>query len=55
MIAAYKTVKATSCAKCSNLIDRFALTPTARRSKKSVGVDDMSETVWEAIHEGCLD
>ncbi|KAF1842484.1 uncharacterized protein K460DRAFT_409892 [Cucurbitaria berberidis CBS 394.84] len=52
MIAAYKTVKGTSCAKCKKLLDNSLLTPTARRSKKVAG--DSPELVWEALHEGCL-
>ena len=49
MIAAYKQVKGTSCAKCASLIDNHMLTPTARRSKQVSGA-----IVWEALHEGCL-
>ena len=49
MVAAYKQVKGISCAKCANLIDNNMLTPTARRSKQVSGA-----TVWEALHEGCL-
>ncbi|KAF2712322.1 hypothetical protein K504DRAFT_372705 [Pleomassaria siparia CBS 279.74] len=55
MIAAYKTIKASSCAKCSKLIDNAALTPTARRSKQVAGANETQETIWEAFHEGCLD
>ncbi|KAI4647578.1 uncharacterized protein J4E78_008893 [Alternaria triticimaculans] len=54
MIAAYKTVKGTSCAKCGKLLDDSALTPTARRSKQVAGTTDALETVWEAFHEGCI-
>ncbi|KAI4657134.1 uncharacterized protein J4E79_007750 [Alternaria viburni] len=54
MIAAYKTVKGTSCAKCKKLLDNSALTPTARRSKQVAGTTDALETVWEAFHEGCI-
>jgi len=54
MIAAYKTVKGTSCAKCGKLLDDSALTPTARRSKQVAGTTDALETIWEAFHEGCI-
>ena len=55
MIAAYKTVKGTCCAKCSKMIDRAALTPTARRSRQVTGVKEAPEIVWEAFHELCLE
>ncbi|KAF2788479.1 hypothetical protein K505DRAFT_366434 [Melanomma pulvis-pyrius CBS 109.77] len=55
MIAAYKNIKGTSCAKCSRLIDNAALIPTARRSKQIIGANGTPEIVWEAFHEGCLD
>ncbi|KAJ8117847.1 hypothetical protein OPT61_g1048 [Boeremia exigua] len=54
MIAAYKTVKGTSCAKCGKLLDDATLIPTARRSKQITGASDTLETVWEAFHESCL-
>jgi hypothetical protein len=54
MIAAYKTVKGASCAKCGKLLDNATLVPTARRSKQVIGANDSSEIVWEAFHEGCL-
>jgi phage FluMu protein Com len=54
MVAAYKTVKGISCAKCGKLLDNVAMTPTARRSKQVVGTNEMTETVWEALHEGCM-
>lgn len=55
MIAAYKTVKGTSCAKCGKLLDQAALVPTARRQKKPATIDDAAEEIgWEAIHESCL-
>lgn len=53
MIAAYKTVKGTSCAKCGKLLDNTAMIPTARRSQQVAGVNEAIETVWEALHEGC--
>jgi hypothetical protein len=54
MVAAYKTVKGTSCAKCAKLLDHAAMTPTARRSKPVPGTNESTETVWEALHESCL-
>ncbi|KAF1921057.1 mediator complex subunit 27-domain-containing protein [Ampelomyces quisqualis] len=54
MVAAYKTVKGTSCAKCKRLLDDTALTPTARRSKQVDAANDTIQTVWEAVHESCL-
>ncbi|CAE7213669.1 hypothetical protein PTNB85_07021 [Pyrenophora teres f. teres] len=53
-IAAYKTVKGTSCAKCGKLLDHAALVPTARRSKQVAAANETQETVWEALHESCL-
>ncbi|KAH7401065.1 mediator complex subunit 27-domain-containing protein [Phaeosphaeria sp. MPI-PUGE-AT-0046c] len=55
MIAAYKTVKATSCAKCKRLLDNLALIPTARRSRQATVANETAGTVWEAFHESCLD
>ncbi|ORY14804.1 hypothetical protein BCR34DRAFT_478993 [Clohesyomyces aquaticus] len=54
MIAAYKTVKSTTCAKCSRLNDGSALIPVARRSKQNKESGGNTETVWEAFHESCL-
>ncbi|KAH6616732.1 hypothetical protein C7974DRAFT_51087 [Boeremia exigua] len=54
MIVAYKTVKGTSCARCTKLLDDTTLIPTARRNKHITGANDTLETVWEAFHEGCL-
>jgi hypothetical protein len=54
MIAAYKTVKGTSCARCKGLLDNTAMTPTARRSKQADAANDTTHTVWEAFHESCL-
>jgi hypothetical protein len=54
MIAAYKTVKGASCAKCGNMLDNVPLTPTARRSRQALAANATSETLWEAFHEGCL-
>ncbi|KAF2241601.1 hypothetical protein BU26DRAFT_174172 [Trematosphaeria pertusa] len=55
MIAAYKTVKGTSCAKCKKMFDNEMIAPAARRSKQVTDANETSETVWEAFHEGCLD
>jgi hypothetical protein len=55
MIAAYKTVKGISCAKCGQLLNENMMTPTARRSKQMCGANESSEIVWEAFHERCLD
>ncbi|KAI2475355.1 Med27 domain containing protein [Pyrenophora tritici-repentis] len=54
MIAAYKTIKGTSCAKCGKLLDDAALVPTARRSKQVAAANETQETIWEALHESCL-
>jgi hypothetical protein len=54
MIAAYKTVKGNSCAKCGSLLDNRALPPTARRSKQVAAANDTTDTVWQAYHESCL-
>lgn len=54
MIAAYKTVKGTTCVKCGKLLDDATLTPTARRSKQITSSNDTLESVWEALHECCL-
>ncbi|KAF1365287.1 hypothetical protein EJ07DRAFT_96182 [Lizonia empirigonia] len=54
MITAYKTVKGTLCAKCGKLLDDTTLIPTARRSKQVSDGNDNLETVWEALHEACL-
>jgi hypothetical protein len=55
MIAAYKTIKGTSCDKCAKMLDIAALTPAARRSKKIATADESLETVWVALHESCLE
>ncbi|KAF2019585.1 hypothetical protein BU24DRAFT_122744 [Aaosphaeria arxii CBS 175.79] len=55
MIAAYKNVQSNSCAKCGKLLDKSALVPTARRSKQPEEANEKQETVWEALHESCLD
>jgi hypothetical protein len=55
MIAAYKTVKGTTCAKCGKFYDVESMRPTARRYKKSDGSDEGAAPVWEALHESCLD
>ncbi|KAF2425239.1 hypothetical protein EJ08DRAFT_700468 [Tothia fuscella] len=54
MIAAYKDLREAKCDKCKELLDDFAMTPAARRSKmvKSKGKGD--QTVWVALHESCL-
>ncbi|RYN40395.1 hypothetical protein AA0112_g3228 [Alternaria arborescens] len=54
MIAAYKTVKGTSCARCGKLLDKSALTSTARRSKQVASTTETPQTIWQAIHEGCI-
>jgi hypothetical protein len=54
MIAAYKTVKGTSCAKCERLLDDRAMAPIARRSKQLATANGTTEIVWEALHESCL-
>lgn len=54
MIAAYKTVKGLSCAKCKQLLDKFMLTPLARRSMSTNDANEAPQTVWEAFHESCL-
>lgn len=54
MVAAYKTVKPTACAKCAKPLDHTMLLPTARRSKQIETANNTVETVWEAFHEGCL-
>jgi hypothetical protein len=54
MIAAYKTVKGTSCAKCGNMLDNVPLNPTARRSRQTLAANATPEILWEALHESCL-
>lgn len=54
MIIAYKTVKGTLCATCGKLLDDTTLIPTARRSKQVTDGNENLETVWEALHEACL-
>ncbi|KAF1953637.1 hypothetical protein CC80DRAFT_142899 [Byssothecium circinans] len=54
MIAAYKTVKGTTCAKCGNMLDSHALGTVARRSRDVVDTEGKTEVVWEAFHESCL-
>ncbi|KAI8936866.1 hypothetical protein NX059_006103 [Plenodomus lindquistii] len=54
MIAAYNTVKSTSCAKCARSLDSTMSLPIARRSKQAEIADGTFETVWEAFHEGCI-
>lgn len=55
MIAAYKTVKGSTCAKCEKLLDSSAEIPTARRRKELTDDNGATETIWEAFHEGCID
>ncbi|KAF2473204.1 uncharacterized protein BDR25DRAFT_323796 [Lindgomyces ingoldianus] len=55
MIAAYKTTKGASCAKCSRLLDSSALAPAARRSRQVGNVNKDPELMWEAFHESCLE
>ncbi|KAF1837282.1 hypothetical protein BDW02DRAFT_157558 [Decorospora gaudefroyi] len=55
MIAAYKTVEGTSCAKCGKLLDNSAMTPTARRNKQIDSTGGAAKTTWEAFHEDCLE
>jgi hypothetical protein len=56
MIASYKTVKKTVCAKCNKLLDDSSYyQPTARRSKQVAAEDGTTVTVWEAFHDSCLD
>jgi hypothetical protein len=54
MIAAYKTVRGISCAKCGKLLDKLAMIPTARRNRHITAANAASETSWEALHESCL-
>ncbi|KAF2115792.1 mediator complex subunit 27-domain-containing protein [Lophiotrema nucula] len=54
MIAAYKNIRATTCAKCQKLLDSSATVPTARRSKPVANGTEPPQTVWEAFHESCL-
>jgi hypothetical protein len=54
MIAAYKTVKGTTCDNCGKMLDNAMLTPTARRSKVVAVANETFETVWQALHESCL-
>lgn len=55
MIAAYRTVKDITCAKCKKLYDEETVKPFARRSRQIPGANEETETVWEAFHESCLD
>ncbi|KAF2025274.1 hypothetical protein EK21DRAFT_76811 [Setomelanomma holmii] len=53
MIAAYKTVKGTSCDKCVKLLDNTMMTPTARRTKQA-DTNQPPAITWVALHESCL-
>ena len=55
MIASYKTVKSTMCAKCGKSYDAESSRPLARRRKKIDRADENASVVWEALHESCLD
>jgi len=55
MIAAYKTVKGTTCAKCGKSYDADSVRPLARRVKRGSAAAEGSEVVWEVLHESCLD
>ncbi|KAF2660531.1 hypothetical protein K491DRAFT_589145 [Lophiostoma macrostomum CBS 122681] len=55
MIAAYKTVKGTTCAKCSKMLDQSVQMPTARRSKQVTADDGSQQVKWEPFHEGCIE
>jgi hypothetical protein len=55
MVAAYKTVKGTTCAKCENMLDSQAIGTVARRSRDVIDGEGTTEVVWEAFHEGCVD
>ncbi|PVI01396.1 hypothetical protein DM02DRAFT_641908 [Periconia macrospinosa] len=53
MIAAYKTVKGTKCAKCGEMFDSQVLGTVARRSREVVD-GEKTNVEWEAFHEHCL-
>jgi len=53
MIAAYKLVKGTSCAKCGKSLDSTMMKPIARRSKQVAITNESAENVWQALHENC--
>jgi hypothetical protein len=53
MISAYKNVKGASCAKCGKAYDTGSAKPWARRVKS--GNEEKEGSVWEAVHESCLD
>jgi hypothetical protein len=55
MIVAYKIVKSPVCAKCGKLYDTESIRPMARRERKVDAADVKAETIWEAIHESCVD
>ncbi|KAF2733092.1 hypothetical protein EJ04DRAFT_295069 [Polyplosphaeria fusca] len=55
MLAAYRTVKGNSCAKCGKMLDEATMMTTARRSRQTANADGSSGTIWEAFHEGCLE
>lgn len=54
MIAAYTNTRTAKCTKCGKLLDNAALSPAARRSKKTANGDGNKQITWEPIHEGCL-
>ena len=55
MIAAYKTVKGTTCDRCKKMLDSAALPPTARRSRGVTAADESQDIAWVALHESCLE
>jgi hypothetical protein len=54
MIEAYKDLREAKCDKCKELLDNFAITPAARRSKIVKDAEGVDETVWIALHDSCL-
>jgi hypothetical protein len=54
MIAAYKDLREAKCDKCKKLLDSFAITPAARRSRVVKDTKDIEETIWVALHESCI-
>lgn len=55
MIAAYKTVNGTSCAKCGSIVDKHMMVPSARRTTPSTNTEETPEMIWQALHESCLE
>lgn len=54
MVAAYKDLREAKCDKCKELLDKFAMTPAARRKKEVRGAKGEEDDVWVALHESCL-